>query len=167
MVGCNDYPMIWDRDASEPERREQLEQAIRDYDDDAFLPFTPREVALSSDTGYLECLTWPPPTDLYEPPVPEDAEAPDVPVLVVSGEFDDLTTPWEGRRVAEPLPGLRAFRGPERRPRRRPLLPERLRRRGRSARSFAASSTADRAVHSGEWQTASTLLPSGSSTNAP
>jgi pimeloyl-ACP methyl ester carboxylesterase len=109
VVGCNDYPMIWDREASEPERREQLEQAIRDYDDDAFLPFRPREVALSADTGYLECLTWPPPTDLYEPPVPEGAEAPDVPVLVVSGEFDDLTTPWEGRRVASLFPDSKHF----------------------------------------------------------
>ena len=109
VIGCNDYPMIWDREASEPERREQLEQAIRDYDRNAFEPFTPREVALSANTGYLECLTWPAPTELYEPPVPEGAKPTDAPVLVVSGEFDDLTTPWEGGEVASLFPDAKHY----------------------------------------------------------
>jgi pimeloyl-ACP methyl ester carboxylesterase len=103
-VGCNDYPMIWDVDADEEERRAQLEQAIREYDRDAFEPFTPREIALASELGYLECLTWPEPTSLYEPPRPEDAVAPNAPTLVVSGELDDITTPIEGRWVAREFP---------------------------------------------------------------
>jgi pimeloyl-ACP methyl ester carboxylesterase len=103
-VGCNDYPMIWDKHADEAKRREQLERAIREYDPDAFEPFTPREIALSSELGYLECLTWPPPGPNYEPPKPTGAEAPNVPTLVVSGEFDDITTPIEGRWVAEEFP---------------------------------------------------------------
>ncbi|MGH3041593.1 MAG: alpha/beta fold hydrolase, partial [Gaiellaceae bacterium] len=41
-VSCNDYPMIWDKEASEAERRRQLEEAIRDYDRDAFPPYNPR-----------------------------------------------------------------------------------------------------------------------------
>jgi pimeloyl-ACP methyl ester carboxylesterase len=109
VVGCNDYPMIWDKEASEHQRRRQLERAIRTYDEDAFLPFTPREVALAPEMGYLECLTWPRPTELYESPIPNGAEPPDVPVLVVSGELDDLTTPWEGRVVAEQFPQGRQF----------------------------------------------------------
>jgi pimeloyl-ACP methyl ester carboxylesterase len=109
VVGCNDYPMIWDKDASEPKRRRQLERAIREYPKDAFPPFKPREIALSAEVGYLECLTWPRPTELYEPPIPAGAEAPDVPVLVVSGELDDLTTPWEGKVVAEQFPQGRQF----------------------------------------------------------
>jgi pimeloyl-ACP methyl ester carboxylesterase len=109
VVGCNDYPMIWDKEASEPERRRQLEQAIREYDKDAFPPFTPREVALSSEVGYLECLTWPRPTELYESPIPDEVEPPRAPVLVVSGELDDLTTPWEGKIVAEQFPNGRQF----------------------------------------------------------
>jgi pimeloyl-ACP methyl ester carboxylesterase len=104
VVGCNDYPMIWDKDAPEDERRVQLEQSIRDYDPDAFEPFTPRETALSSELGYLECLTWPAPSSLYEPPKPEGAEAPDVATLVVSGDLDDITTPIEGRWVADEFP---------------------------------------------------------------
>ena len=104
VVGCNDYPMIWDKDAGEEQRREQLERAIREYDDDAFEPFSPREIALSSELGYLECLTWPPPGPHYEPPKPADADAPDVPTLVVAGELDDITTPIEGRLVAAEFP---------------------------------------------------------------
>ncbi|MFN8112657.1 MAG: alpha/beta fold hydrolase [Solirubrobacterales bacterium] len=111
VVGCNDYPMIWDKSASEPDRRAQLEDAIDAHDPDAFRPFTPREVALGSTVGYLECLTWPQPTDLYEPPVPDGAEPTDAPVLVVNGEFDDLTTPREGATVAAEFPNSQRFIG--------------------------------------------------------
>ena len=108
-MGCNDYPMIWDKEVDEDQRREQLEQAIRDYDPDAFPPFTPREMALSSEIGYLECLTWPEPTELYESPKPEDAKAPDVPTLVVAGELDDITTPVEGKQVSKQFPNSEYF----------------------------------------------------------
>jgi pimeloyl-ACP methyl ester carboxylesterase len=109
IVGCNDYPMIWDKEASEEERRAQLEEEIREHDPDTFAPFTPREIALSSNIGYHECLTWPAPTDLYEPPVDENAEAPDIPVLVVSGEFDSLTTVHEGEVVTDMFPNGEQF----------------------------------------------------------
>ena len=47
----------------------------------------------------------PPPTDVYEPPVdPETQEPTEAPVLVVSGEMDDITTPSEGRTVASFFP---------------------------------------------------------------
>jgi len=111
VVGCNDYPMIWDKDASEAERRDQLEAAIRAYDKDAFAPFTPREVAIGSENGYNECLTWPRPTDLREPPVPAGAQPTEAPVLVVNGELDDLTTPHEGSLVAAEFPNAQRFVG--------------------------------------------------------
>lgn len=111
VVGCNDYPMIWDRTADEPERRAQLERSIRAYDRDAFGPFTPREVAISSESGYLECLTWPKPTELREPPVPAGSKPTEAPVLVVNGELDDLTTPFEGGLVADEFPNSRRFVG--------------------------------------------------------
>jgi pimeloyl-ACP methyl ester carboxylesterase len=109
VTGCNDYPMIWDKQASEEERRAQLEDAIREYDPDVLAPFSPREVQLSSDFGYLECLTWPQPTDRYEPPVDPDAEPTDAPVLVVAGEMDDVTTPHEGQVVADQYPNSTFF----------------------------------------------------------
>ncbi len=109
VFGCNDYPMIWDRNAAEPERRAQLDRAIREYDRDAFAPFTPREIALSSELGYLECLTWPPPRLPREPAVAAAAEPTEAPVLVVNGELDDITTPREGRLVADEFPDSRFY----------------------------------------------------------
>ena len=110
-VSCNDYPMLWDKEASEAERRAQFEEAIRNYPDPkAFEPFTPREIAYSEGTSYLYCLSWPAPTDLYEPPADPEMEAPTTaPVLVVSSEFDDLTTPREGKVVAALFPDSEHF----------------------------------------------------------
>jgi len=108
-VSCNDYPMIWDKSSSEPERRAELDEAIRGYPKDAFEPFTPREIALTSDVMYLECLTAPPPGPDYEPPVADDAEAPDVPVFVIAGELDNVTSPQEGRHVADEFPRSELF----------------------------------------------------------
>jgi pimeloyl-ACP methyl ester carboxylesterase len=104
VVGCNDYPMLWDKASSEEERRMELEETIKAQDPERLAPFTPREVALSPDSGYLECLTWPAPTELYEPPIADDKEPTEAPVLVVSGELDSLTTPYEGRLVADMFP---------------------------------------------------------------
>jgi pimeloyl-ACP methyl ester carboxylesterase len=106
-VSCNDYPMLWEKAASEPERRAQLAAAVREYPARAFAPFSPSEVALEAQTGYLECLRWPPPTALYEPPAPPGAPAPDAPTLVISGELDDVTSPTEGRMVANDVPNSR------------------------------------------------------------
>jgi pimeloyl-ACP methyl ester carboxylesterase len=110
-VSCNDYPMLWDKDASEEERREQFEEAIRNYPDPKeFEPFTPREIAYSDGTAYLYCLSWPAPTDLYEPPAdPETQEPTEAPVLVINGEFDDLTTAHEGEVVAAQFPDSEQF----------------------------------------------------------
>ena len=106
-VSCNDYPMLWDKAATGAVRRRQLEQQIRGYPGDRFLPFTPREIALSTTAGYHECLAWPRPSPLYQPPAPPGAAAPDVPTLVVSGELDDVTSPTEGRMVAAEFPDSR------------------------------------------------------------
>jgi pimeloyl-ACP methyl ester carboxylesterase len=107
-VSCNDYPMIWDKAASEPERRRQLERAIRAHREN-FGPFTPREVALSASFSYLDCLTWPAPSAVYEPPISPGDEPTKAPVLVVSGEMDNLTTPQEGRWTARLFPRSRQY----------------------------------------------------------
>jgi pimeloyl-ACP methyl ester carboxylesterase len=111
-VGCNDYPLLWSRTASEPERRHQLEHAINTYPPHRFAPFTPRELALASNFQYLECLAWPKPTSLYEPPISPGAKPTKAPVLVVSGELDDVTTPHEGHLVAKAFPDSRQYIAP-------------------------------------------------------
>ncbi|MEK6328177.1 MAG: alpha/beta fold hydrolase [Actinomycetota bacterium] len=109
VVSCNDYPLLWEKDASEPARRRQLSQAVRRYRSDQLDPFTPREVGLSSQTLYQYCLTAPRPSPLYEPPISSTDQPTEAPVLVVSGELDNLTTPYEGRLVAEMFPDARHF----------------------------------------------------------
>jgi pimeloyl-ACP methyl ester carboxylesterase len=109
VVSCNDYPLLWDKDASEPQRRRQLEQAVRSYKSNAIDPFTPREVAVSGQTLYQYCLTAPRPSRLYEPPISPEDRPTDAPVLVVSGEFDSVTTPYEGHLVAEMFPRGRQY----------------------------------------------------------
>lgn len=109
VVGCNDYPMIWRKDASESQRRAELEQAIRHHPVAPFRPFTPREIAYSDYLSYNECITWPRPTSNYEPPISPGEKPTEAPVLVVSGELDDTTTAREGRTVAAEFPNGRQF----------------------------------------------------------
>jgi pimeloyl-ACP methyl ester carboxylesterase len=98
-VSCNDYPMLWDKAAGRAERRRQLQARVRGYPSGEFAPFTPSEVGLDSQAGYLECLAWPKPSPLYQPPAPSGAARPRMPTLVISGELDDVTSPAEGRAV--------------------------------------------------------------------
>jgi pimeloyl-ACP methyl ester carboxylesterase len=110
VVSCNDYPLLWSKDASEAERRSELERKVREYRNaPAFAPFKPREVALSSETLYQYCLSAPRPSSLYEPPASPGEQPTKAPVLVVSGEFDNVTTPYEGRLVANEFPDSRQF----------------------------------------------------------
>ena len=108
-ISCNDYPMIWDKEASENARREQLTEAIAGYRKERFAPFTPGEIALSSDVGYLECLSWPAPGPNYEPPAEESDPSPELPTLVVAGELDNVTSPEEARHVAADFPNSKLF----------------------------------------------------------
>ena len=108
IVSCNDYPMIWDKAASEPERRRQLARAIRAHPDNLGV-FRPREVALSPSFSYVDCITWPAPTEVYEPPISPGESPTRAPVLVVSGEMDNLTTPQEGRWTARLFPNSRFY----------------------------------------------------------
>lgn len=113
VVSCNDYPMLWDKSSSQADRYPELLAEVRDYPDDAFEPFTPHEIALSPDFLYLECLVAPGPDEFYEPPAAEDAKAPDVPVLVVNGELDNVTSPEEGRATAKLFPDSEVFIVPD------------------------------------------------------
>ena len=108
-ISCNDYPMRWDKDASWEERRRQLSESIAEYPKRAFAPFTPAEVALTPDYSYTECLGAPPPSEHYEPPAESGAEAPEMPVLVIGGELDDVTSPAEARATAALFPNSELF----------------------------------------------------------
>ncbi len=115
-VSCNDYPVPWDRSLDFDRRVGQLDQAITDFPDrHMFKPLSVREWMLSPSTTLASCLAWPPPIEGMEPPVPEGDLAPaGLPALVMSGEFDDITTVAEARQVAKQFPDSTVYIVPDR-----------------------------------------------------
>jgi pimeloyl-ACP methyl ester carboxylesterase len=108
-VECNDYPVAWDRSADFAQRTAQLDQAIAAFPRPRlFAPLTVAQWMTLPSTGFTGCLSWPAPTARMEPPVPPGSTQPaSLPVLVLSGEFDDITTVSEARAVAREYPSGR------------------------------------------------------------
>jgi pimeloyl-ACP methyl ester carboxylesterase len=105
-TSCNDYPMLWDRFDPVPERKAAFDDAVaelRRTDPRAFDPLRAQEWARSNQTAYRSCLRWPVP-DAYVPPFPDGGSYPDVPTLVLAGEFDSITSPEGARQVARNFP---------------------------------------------------------------
>ncbi len=110
-VMCQDPPQVFDMTLPVEERRAQFEQRARERaaaQPLAYAPFTLDEYrGVPLDYSFIEqCIEWPAP-DAQHPAGkagPADAAYPDVPVLVLSGEFDNITTVADGAAAA------RAFR---------------------------------------------------------
>jgi pimeloyl-ACP methyl ester carboxylesterase len=101
-VACNDYPQLWDVTAAAPVRDVQYQAALdelRTGDPDAFFPFTVDEWVASDWTEFTSCLPWPAP-DPWVPPLRDPAVYPDVPVLVMVGDLDSITSPEASRLAA-------------------------------------------------------------------
>ncbi|MEO3859581.1 hypothetical protein [Acrocarpospora sp. B8E8] len=66
-----------------------------------FAPFTVEEWTTSGAEEFDSCLKWPKPA-ADDPPIVSGTPIapPSLPVLVLSGELDSLTTPADGERVA-------------------------------------------------------------------
>jgi pimeloyl-ACP methyl ester carboxylesterase len=106
-VECNDYPVPWDRATPGIDQRTaQMNQSIAAFPKrKLFAPLTVAQWMTLPSTGFTGCLSWPPPTARMEPPVPQGShQPPNLPVLVLSGEFDDITTVSEARKVARQFP---------------------------------------------------------------
>ena len=108
-VACHDYPQLYDMTASPTVRTRQYAAALdRRTARDPFTygPFTIHEYA-DSDWQELDwCTRWPvaPSSNPAGLPRPPGGHYPDVPVLVLSGELDSITTPAEGRLVKLQFP---------------------------------------------------------------
>ena len=105
-VACNDYPQLWDIFAPRPEREAQFlaaVDALKASDPDAFYPFTVDEWIASDWFDGDFCLPWPAP-DLWVPPLPEPHTYPDVPVLVMVGDLDSITSPEASMQAAAHFP---------------------------------------------------------------
>ncbi|GAB3196247.1 alpha/beta fold hydrolase [Nocardioides hungaricus] len=108
-VACHDYPQVYDMTASPRQRAEQYAAALARRTRRApgtYGPFTVREYA-GSDWQMLDwCLRWPVAAadNPAGPVVPPGGTYPGVPVLVLSGELDSITTPAEGAMIVGQFP---------------------------------------------------------------
>ena len=111
-VACHDYPQVYDM-TSPPGRPRvrQLDRAVTERSrthPGTYAPFTVREYA-DSDWQMLDwCTHWPvAPADNPAGPLVPAGGYPDVPVLVLSGELDSITTPAEGALITKQFPSAR------------------------------------------------------------
>ena len=105
-TGCNDYPQLWDLGASMPDRVSQYRAALdelRRNDPDAFAPFAIDDWVVSSATLFTSCIRWPVPMQ-HVHAKPPGAAYPEVPVLVLNGDLDSLTSPEGAQAVAGRFP---------------------------------------------------------------
>lgn len=110
-VSCSDYPQLYDMTAPPAVRQAQEAAAItreQQMDPGIYAPYSIDEFRMMAiDTSVLDlCLAWPAPSPAHPPQhsVPPGATFPNVPVLVLSGELDALTTPSEGKLAADLFP---------------------------------------------------------------
>ena len=111
-VACHDYPQLYDMTAAPAVRQQQYAAALdaRSLSDPGtYGPFTIHEYADSDWQALDWCTQWPsaPASNPAGPPMPPGGHYSDVPVLVLSGELDSITTPAEGDLVAGQFPNAR------------------------------------------------------------
>ncbi len=109
-VACHDYPQLYDMTAPPGAPREsQYAAALTAAEPGPYGPFTVHEYAASDWQELDWCTRWPvaPADNPAGPPRPPGGRYPAVPVLVLSGELDSITTPAEGAIVARQFPRAR------------------------------------------------------------
>ncbi len=106
-VMCQDPPQIYDMRLPPRLRAADRDRALAERQrsfPDTYAPFTIDEYrGMPLDYSFLDqCVAWPvsPAGHPASHVVPADAEYPDIPALVISGELDNMTTPADGAAVA-------------------------------------------------------------------
>jgi len=105
-VSCNDYPQAYNMSDPFPKRKLEYRASIKGLESKApniFWPFTVKEWVTYPEHYWDSCLQWPIPNRI-DPPVPPNAHYPDMPVLVLSGDEDSLTSPEGALATAEAFP---------------------------------------------------------------
>jgi pimeloyl-ACP methyl ester carboxylesterase len=113
-VMCQDAPQIFDMRLPPEQRRLARDRALarrRAEQPDTYAPFTIDEYrGMPLDYTFIEqCVTWPSP-DAAHPPgeiVPKDTVFPPLPVLVLSGELDNITPMADAAAAAAQFPHAR------------------------------------------------------------
>src|SRR5580692_11065914 len=102
---CLDYPQPFIYSASPARRQQQYNAAVARLPRHLFAPFTVHEWLTEPQEEFDACLDWPAPprslTPINKTPTPYAPRT--LPVLVLSGDLDSLTTPFEGRETARDM----------------------------------------------------------------
>ena len=112
-VACQDPPQIFDMHLPVAQRITARDRLIAERERDApatYGPFTLAEYRrIPLDYAFIdECVEWPPPPALPPSPLSFPATSyPDVPVLVISGELDNMTSVADGDVAAGHFPHAR------------------------------------------------------------
>lgn len=112
-VICEEYPLLYDLNASPSQRRRQYQRSLenaRENRPDLFAPFTIDE-AIASNADFTPlgtCLDWPVPPPAYPQgdPLPAHPAFPSVPTLVLSGDLDSVTSPEDASQAAAQFPNV-------------------------------------------------------------
>jgi len=101
---CLDYPQPFSYRQAPAQRARSYARALTLLRPRSFAPFTVHEWVTEPEEEFDACLDWPAPAR-PDPPITRPAPyAPRrLPVLVLSGDLDSLTTPFEGREVVRDM----------------------------------------------------------------
>jgi pimeloyl-ACP methyl ester carboxylesterase len=118
-VECSEYGAPFNQRASIAERDIQYQKFVTGFlgATTAFYPPFENKDALYSQMnaeGYNDCLTWPKPAKGVVPgqSFPPNSVFPNIPVLVLSGELDTVTSPKEGADTAKLFPNAKFIETP-------------------------------------------------------
>jgi pimeloyl-ACP methyl ester carboxylesterase len=101
---CLDYPQPFSYGTSVPQRKRAYAAAASALPRQLFAPFTVHQWVTEPAEEFDACLDWPAPQDTDPPITTVPPYAPKtLPVLVLSGDLDSLTTPLEGRQTAQAM----------------------------------------------------------------
>ncbi len=113
-ASCSDNPQAYDMRLEPAERVQRWQETLarkQAEKPDLYAPFSIAEfLGMPPDYAYVPlCLPWPVPSRLHPSgqPVPPGTRFPDVPVLVLTGDLDTITTPQEGDAATRLFPHAR------------------------------------------------------------
>ena len=101
---CLDYPQPFSYSQTPAQRAAQYARTVAALPAGMFAPFTVHEWVTEPEEEFDACLNWPAPAHPDPPITTPPPYAPrNLPVLVLSGDLDSLTTPAEGGQTARDM----------------------------------------------------------------
>jgi pimeloyl-ACP methyl ester carboxylesterase len=102
---CLDYPQPFSYRVRPAQRQRQYDEAVARLPRHLFAPFSVHDWVTEPAEEFDACIDWPAPSKSLTPvnTTPRPYAPATLPVLVLSGDLDSLTTPFEGRQTAKDM----------------------------------------------------------------